>query len=269
MDNEVLESLLRADPRQSTRDLAEQLCCSPTTVERHLHELGKVQKYGAWLPHELSDTNTTQRVTTCVSLLSPYHNDPFLDRIITGDEKWVLYVNVHRKRQWVGTDEKSEPDDKSDLHPKKVLLCIWWDVHGVVYFEVLNNQEVITAELYSKQLQRLHEALLEKRPTLINRKNVILQHDARPHVAKLTLEKFKELKGKVLAHSPYSPDIAPSDFYLFRSLQHHLKEKHYQTEDDISAFFTSKSSEFFKRGIAQLPSRWATIVENNGAYINE
>jgi len=27
-------------------------------------------------------------------------NDLFLKRIITGDEKWIVYINVERKRSW-------------------------------------------------------------------------------------------------------------------------------------------------------------------------
>ncbi|CAF4789474.1 unnamed protein product, partial [Rotaria sp. Silwood1] len=41
-DDEALQALLDADPRQTTRELAEQLNCSHTTVECHLRALGKV-----------------------------------------------------------------------------------------------------------------------------------------------------------------------------------------------------------------------------------
>lgn len=271
-DDDALQCLLQMNPRQTTRELAEQLDCAHTTVEDHLHTLGKIQKYGSWVPHELSADNKIQRVSVCASLLSHHHSYRFLDRIVTGDEKWVLYVNIRRKRQWLASDEKPLPDAKTDLHPKKVLLCIWWDAKGVLYWELLDNNQTITAEVYAQQLQRLQEALLQKRPALVNRKGVILLHDnARPHVAKLTREKIQELGWEVLPHPPYSPDIAPSDYHLFRSLQNHLAEKRFEDDDtvnsDLAAFFASKPPDFYKSGIDQLPIRWTTVVDNNGDYI--
>ncbi|GFT73720.1 hypothetical protein TNCV_631021 [Trichonephila clavipes] len=40
----------------------------------------------------------------------------------------------------------------------------------------------------------------------------------RPHTAMVTQQKLNVLEWEVLGHPPYSPDIAPSDHYLFRSL---------------------------------------------------
>ncbi len=186
-DDEALQALLDADPRQTTRELAEQLNCHHSTVECHLHALGKAHKYGRLVPHQLSKDNLVQPASICASLLFRQKHEPFLDRIITGDEKWVCYINVRRRRQWPDPGEKSFPDVKPDLHPKKLMLCIWWDMKGVIYFELLYAHETINANVYSQQLQRLNEVLLQKRPVLANQKGVILLHDkGRPHVAKLT-----------------------------------------------------------------------------------
>ena len=58
---------------------------------------------------------------------------------------------------------------------------------GVIYFELLDINQTITANVYSQQLQRLNEVLSQKRPALANQKVVILLHDnSRPHVAQLT-----------------------------------------------------------------------------------
>jgi histone-lysine N-methyltransferase SETMAR len=198
-DDEALQALLDADPRQTTRELAEQLNCSHMTVERHLRALGKVHKYGSWVPHPLSTDNLVQRASICASLLSRQKHKPFLERIVTGDEKWVRYINVCRRRQWLDPGQKPFPDVNSDSYSKKVMLCVWWDMKGVIYFELLNNHETINANIYSQQLQRLNEVLLQKRPVLANQKDVILLHDnSRPHVAKLTQRKIEQWDGKFL-----------------------------------------------------------------------
>jgi len=64
------------------------------------------------------------------------------------------------------------------------------------------------------QLIRLNRALREKWPEYEQRHNkVILLHDnARSHVAKIVKKYLETLKWHVLPHSPYSPDIAPSNY---------------------------------------------------------
>jgi len=71
---------------------------------------------------------------------------------------------------------------------------------------------------YRLQLIRLSHALREKRPEYEQRYDkVILLHDnARPYVAKVVKKYLETLKWDILPHPPYSPDIAPSDYWLFR-----------------------------------------------------
>jgi [histone H3]-lysine36 N-dimethyltransferase SETMAR len=70
--------------------------CPWSIVQDHLHRLGKNYKQGISVPHELS---LDQWYTIYASILSRYEDDKFLRRIITGDEKWVLYNNPERKKQ--------------------------------------------------------------------------------------------------------------------------------------------------------------------------
>ena len=112
----------------------------------------------------------------------------------------------------------------------------------------------------------------EKRPSLTNRKGVILQHDnARPHTSLKTKKKLLELDWDILPHPPYSPDLAPSDFYLFRSLQNFLDGKIFNGTEDIKInliqYFAQKEQKFFEKGIFNLPKRWEKVVEQNGQYI--
>jgi transposase len=37
----------------------------------------------------------------------------------------------------------------------------------------------------------------------------------------------------LLSHPPYSPDFAPSDYYLFGSLEDHLRSNHYETDEAV------------------------------------
>ena len=52
--------------------------------------------------------------------------DPFLRRIITGDEKLIVYNNVVQKRSWSKRDEPSQTTSKAELHHEKIMLG--WEV---------------------------------------------------------------------------------------------------------------------------------------------
>lgn len=268
IDNEELRRELEQNPYSTSVTLGQMFNVSHSTILEHIHSLGFVLKYARWIPHDLTERNRIDRVQVCSSLLARNETNPFLDRLITGDEKWIHYKNPVRKRAYVQPGQSTPTVAKPDLHPKKRMLCIWWDRQGPVYYELLRQGETIDSTRYCQQLTQLEAAIKEKRPALANRKGIVFQHDnARPHASMVTQQKLASLGWEILPHPPYSPDIAPSDFYLFQSLQN------FQNEDDVlnalTEYFHSKPATFFEEGINRLPARWRTVVENNGHYIGD
>uniref|UniRef100_A0A8R1DQY3 Histone-lysine N-methyltransferase SETMAR n=1 Tax=Caenorhabditis japonica TaxID=281687 RepID=A0A8R1DQY3_CAEJA len=81
---------------------------------------------------------------------------------------------------------------------------------------------------------------------------------------------LQELNWYTVPHPPYSPDIAPSDYHLFRPLKLFLKEKRFAKYKDLKMavfdFFDSQSAAFWKKGIGDLFERWLTVV-TDGHYI--
>lgn len=273
-DDDQLKTLIENNPRYTTRELAEILKISKTTVHEHLVKLGYVNRYDVWVPHNLTEKNLTDRISICDSLYKRNENTPFLKQLVTGDEKWIVYNNVERKRSWGKRDEPPLTTPKAGLHPRKVMLCVWWDWRGILYYELLPNNQSINSDKYCSQLDELNTAIQEKRPQLANRKGIVFHQDnARPHVSLTTRKKLLELGWDVLPHPPYSPDIAPSDYHLFRSLQNSLNGKNFDSLDGLKnyldQFFAEKPGKFWEDGIFKLRERWRKVVEQNGVYIIE
>ncbi len=136
----------------------------------------------------------------------------------------------------------------------------------MIHFELVPNGRTIDADLYCAQLDRMYAALGEKYPALINRKRVLLQQDnAKPHTAKQTKEKIKNLDAfELLPHPAYSPDLAPSDYHLFRSKAHFLRGRSFnnlaEVENWCHQFFASKNKDWYRSGIAQLSHRWVQAI---------
>ena len=110
------------------------------------------------------------------------------------------------------------------------MLCIWCDWKGVLYYELLLENQTINSNKYCSQLDQLKAALDKKRSELVNRKRTIFhQDDARQHVSLMTMQKLLQLGWEVLIHPPYPSNIAPSDFHLFQSLQNSLNGKNFNS----------------------------------------
>ena len=63
-----------------------------------------------------------------------------------------------------------------------------------------------------------------------------------------------------MLYPPYSPDLAPSDYYLFRFMQNSLNGKTFNDDEAVKfhsvQFVADKDQKFYERGIAKLPERW-------------
>ena len=127
-----------------------------------------------------------------------------------------------------------------------------WDYHG---------------DRYRLQLMRLSRSLKEKRPLYTQRHN-----NARPHVAKPVKTYLETLQREVLPHSPYSPDIAHSDFHQFRSMAHGLADQRFHSYEEakiwIGSWISSKDTSFFQCGVPILSERWEEVVSSDGQYFN-
>ena len=65
----------------------------------------------------------------------------------------------------------------------------------------------------------------------------------------------------------YSPDIAPSNYWLFRRMQQ-VVGSFAEIENWLQNWIASKDESFFRDGIRKLPERWEKVVGSNGQYFN-
>jgi histone-lysine N-methyltransferase SETMAR len=113
--------------------------------------------------------------------------DRFWHRIVTCNEKWIIFVNPNRKTQWVLKDRKPQPRIPHDRFGKKVLLSVWWNFEGVLHFEMVSENRAVNADLYYQQ-----------------------QDNTPCHHAVQTQLKLQEMDGvEILPHPVYSPVVAP------------------------------------------------------------
>ena len=258
VDETHIMAIIDSDRYSTTREIAEKLNVSHTCIQKRIKQLGYVKRIDLWVPHQLDEFHLKQRISICDSLLKRNEIDSFLKRLIIGDEKWIAYT--------------AQTTPKAEIHQKKIMLSVWWDYKGILYFELLPR--MINSNAYVPQLAKLSDALQEKRPELADHKGVVFQHDnSKSHTSLVTHQKLLELGWDVLSHPPYSPDLTPSDYHLFRSMQNSLNGKIFNDADDVKShliqFFADKNQKFYEHGIMTLPERWQKVIEKDGQYLIE
>lgn len=271
----AVAAAVMAEPQTSTRVIAHRLGVSKNTVHRRLLEQDFSNKRPRQSPHELTQLQAENRVKLCQELLKNPRDDRFWKRIVTGDEKWVFLRNPDNRKQWAKRGQDTQAQAKQDRFGKKVMLCVWWNIHGILHFELVPEGRAVTGDLYAEQLERVHAVLVQKYPALTNRKRVLLQHDNAPaHRSRKVQAKLAELDCmEVLPHPAYSPDVAPSDYGLFRSMTHFLCGKQFNDYDEVKhacqQFFDSKPASWYHHQIELLAQRWLAVLNHNGLYFAE
>ncbi|GBP69330.1 Mariner Mos1 transposase [Eumeta japonica] len=63
------------------------------------------------------------------------------------------------------------------------------------------------------------EAVVQKRRGKLSRGVLFLQDNASVHTARVSRQALKDTDFSEIDHPPYSPDLAPSDYFLFSNLK--------------------------------------------------
>lgn len=273
LNEDSLKAAVEENTRQTVRELGQTLNVSKSTISVYLEKIGKVKKLDSWVPHDLTEIQQKARLEICCSLIIRNQIDPFLSRIVTCDEKWIKYDNRRRSAQWLDADEQPKQMPKPNLHSKKTMITVWWTAAGLIHYNFLKEGETITAQSYCQEIEIMHRKLREKQPSLINRKGPILLHDnARPHISKMTVQKLHDLQYEVLPHPPYSPDLSPTDYHMFKHMNDFLANKTFRDQGsiqkNIDQFFESRTPDFYQIGINNLLYRWQECLNSNGKYFN-
>ncbi|XP_047503790.1 histone-lysine N-methyltransferase SETMAR-like [Pieris napi] len=136
------------DRHISSYDVAEERGIDHKTVLAHLKKTGYTKKLNTWVPHHLTVRNLMNCVLIFDSLLRLNETEPFLKKLITGDEKWITYDKNVRKRSWSNTGQASQTVAKPGITRNKVMLCVWCDWKGIIQYELLPPGRTIDSELY-------------------------------------------------------------------------------------------------------------------------
>ena len=92
-----LKQAIEREPTTTQTKMTNTLGCTQHNILYLFRKLRLVSKADQWTPHELTLVQKQKRVEICNELISKRRRFDWLDHLVTGDENWVLHVNIERK----------------------------------------------------------------------------------------------------------------------------------------------------------------------------
>lgn len=250
-----VHDIILQDRRIGLKHIAETLhiCCERVFHIVH-HELDMRKLSAKWIPKCLNADQKRVRLTMSKEICRRFEEDSsnFLDRLVTMDETWVHHYDPETKEQSKEWKHSGSPRPKKFRVQKsagKILASIFWDKDGIILTDYLEQGGSITGAYYTELLTKLRNKIVEKRRGKLSKGVLFLQDNAPAHKSLIALQKINEMCFELIDHPPYSPDLAPSDYYLFPKLKKHLKGKRFSTNAEaiceVEEWFADQNKDFF------------------------
>ncbi len=271
-----VQAAVNEDTRVTIPQLSRRLQISTGSVHKILHQdLKKTKRAAKFIPRILTAEQKETRVRICEQNIAEFeHNPAFIRSIITGDESSFCIFQPETKdmsRQWV--DHGAPRPKKAIRHTtkKSTMLIAFFDIDGWIHHEFVPQGVRVTSEYYAQCLGCLREKIRKKRPKMWADDSYRILHDnASVHTAGHTVTRMMESNMQEVAHAPYSPDLAPCDFWLFPQIKRDLKGRVFRTVKEVQAAVVAiidklEPDDFFT-AFDRLILRWRKCVAAKGEY---
>ena len=224
-----MREIIRADWRLTIREVAEEVRISFGTCQKILTEDLQMRHVTAkFVPRLLMAEQKDDRMSVCTDLREWAQNNPnFMSSVVTGDEFWVYRYDpeTNQMSSQLNTALSRWPKKAWQVKSNvKTLLIAFFDIDRLVHHEYIPRGQTVDKEFYKTLLQRLCDAVGGHHPEKWRSGNWILHHDNAPAHRAVTTNGFLA-KHNILSlpHPPYSPDLAPCNFFLFPQLKKIVK----------------------------------------------
>ena len=97
---------------------------------------------------------------------------------------------------------------------------------------------------------------------------LLLQDNVPAHTSQVAIAAATECGFEVFPHPPYSPELAPSDFYLFPKRKINLRGGNFGSNesviDAVNDYMGDQDEDLCFVGISKLEQRWRKCIEMKG-----
>jgi len=228
-DNNVekISQLLLHNCHLSLRMLADEVNIGKDTVRKIVVEdTRKREICSRFVPHSLILEQKDRRIVACRDLIATADSDTdFFKKIVTGDETWCFAYDRTTKRQSAAWAGETSPRPKKKIRflksRVKTVLVIFFDWQGVVHKELVPGGEIINAVYYKGVMERLVSRIRRVGPDMCESGDWLICTTTPSPTTRQSSNSFWPNEKWLLDPPPYSPDLAPADYFLFQIVKSH------------------------------------------------
>jgi histone-lysine N-methyltransferase SETMAR len=264
--------ILKRNKFSSTRSMARGCKVGRMTICRRMKKQLKMKYLKLRkIPHSQQNHIMSRRVEMCKEILGQLNELNPID-VITSDESWFCFFNGG-DGMWVRNKDELDSIENQKNFTKKVMISIFWNFSNLYLIQILPRGESYNSEyVISTLFTELEHVALMHRPARGLKSYALHWDNARPHKSHVTTEAVESLFGCSIKHPPYSPDLAPSDFFLFGHLKRLLQGKVLNDEQQLKIAvenaFRSISKELKMKVYNEWIRRLEETIRREGEYID-
>lgn len=165
------------------------------------------------------------------------NNPDFLQNVITCDETWIFQYDPETKRQSMHWKKSQSPRLKKARMGKskfKAMMIVFFYIRAIIYIDWVPEGQTVNQIYYKNVLNTLRERVRRRGPDMWKNASWILHQDNAPTHTALSVKKYLAKNNiTVMEHPPYSPDLAPCDFFFFPKVKFALKGTRFESVDTV------------------------------------
>ena len=242
-NTEIVREFIRKEPKSSLKYIESELRISAASIYSILTEnLGYIKVFAKFITHTSQPHEKDLRIQHSSDIIKEAKkNRNFLYSILTGDETWCFQYEPetnHLSSKWQPREKKKKKKTRQEKSKIKSMMICFYDSKGTIHKEFVPTGQTVNAVFNVGVLKRLISHIRRIRPEYREEGIWRLLHDnAASHRSTLATDYLNKNRIVTINHSSYSPDMAPSDFYLFGKLHLAMKGKRYADVDAIAKAF--------------------------------
>ena len=153
------------------------------------------------------------------------------------------------------------------------MAKVFVDAKGVIMLDFLPERSTITGVYYANLLDQLRTAIREKRRGKLSKGVLMQQDNARVPSCKVAMDAVERNGYELIPLPACSPDLAPSDFFLFQNLKKDIRGLHFRSDEEVvttvEEWVNGKDPAFFSSGLMALEHHWSKCITLEGNYIEK
>jgi hypothetical protein len=153
--------------------------------------------------------------------------------LFSGDRSWMFYACDHRTKWVASWDDVDEIERPSPFHQKTAFSVFF---NGTRQYKIVilpEGQKMNTTYCIKYVLLPLTEICDPQGRGTHERRPVLYFNDAPVHNTVGVQESLANFGFRRMEYPPYSPDLAPCDFFLFGAMKRAFAGQHFHTIDDL------------------------------------